>query len=418
MRLWNRRSRRSAVLLGVTLCAVLAGTLSAAPAPEAQAAPAAAAVDPFYTPPSPLPDGEPGDVIRAERTSVFLDPAHLLSPPADAWRVMYLSESGTGERVAVTGTLLVPRAPWLGRGERPLLSYAVGSHGMGPQCMPSAQFHAGTQYEFALINVWLLVGWAVFVTDYEHVGTSGHEVYVNSRSAGQSMLDGARAATGVTGSGIDDANPLAITGYSQGGNAAAAAAERQPSYAPELDLKAVAAGGVPADLRATASAVDRDVLAGTLPMTVGSLAAVYPELTLDGFNATGRAAVAEVKTQCIAETSTRWAFHSSTELTEGGKTIDEFLDDNADWAKRVEEQRVGRLRPGVPVLLYHGALDPWVPYAVGKRLADDWRGQGADVTFTTYPIAEHFGGLGEAIPQVQTWLLAQTTGSAKVARAG
>lgn len=381
----------------------------------AQAAPTADPLDSFYDPPSPLPAGQPGDVIRAERTSFHVDPLHLLPTPADVWRIMYLSTSGTGERVAVTGTLLVPKAPWPGAGRRPLLTYALGSHGLGPQCTPSYQFRHGTEYEAGLVASYVNEGWAVVVTDYEHVHTDGFEIYLDTRSAAHSMLDAARAATQVSGGGVTTANPVAITGYSQGGHASSAAAELQPSYAPELPVRAVATGGVPADLREVAVNVDRTALFGGVPMTVASMHAVYPALSLSGFNATGQRALADARTLCMPAMVTRWGFHSATELTVGAKTIGQFLDANPDWANRIDEQRLGTRAPNVPALVYHGLEDPWVPYAVDRQLADDWRAKGADVTFTTYPVAEHIGAVIEAVPPVQTWLLVHTTGSTRAA---
>jgi dienelactone hydrolase len=393
--------RARTVLVAVIVCVGLGCFVSpsaASASPSARAAGAQAAIDPFYTPPSPLPPGSPGDLIRAERTTVSVLPGVTL-PGVNAWRIMYRSTSATDQPLAVTGTLIVPQAPWL-VGRRPVVSYALGSHGMGEQCTPSIQFHEGTQFELGVVGGYLSQGWAVVVTDYQR---RPNHTYVNSKASGQAVLDAARAAAQVPGSGLSGANPVGITGYSQGGNAAAAAAERQPSYAPGLNLKGVAAGGVPADLAAVAGAVDRDVLFGTVIMAVASLRTAYPELTLDGFNATGQAAVDQVTRQCIPETTTQWAFHSATELTVGGRTIDQFFDAYPAWRARVDEQRIGRLRPAVPVLTYQGLLDPWVPHAVTERLAADWCAQGANVRFTSYPIAEHFGGLGESIPQVLSW---------------
>lgn len=405
----GRRRRVLHALLGLA-CLVATTALIAGTPQHAQAAPAAA-LDSFYDPPSPLPAGKPGDIIRAEPSIYHVDPLHLLPTPARVWRIMYLSTSGTGQRVAVTGTLLVPRTPWFGAGRRPLLTYALGTHGLGPQCTPSYQFRQGTEYEAGVVASYVAEGWAVVVTDYEHVHTNGFEVYVNTRSAGQSMLDAARAATHVSGGGISAANPVAITGYSQGGHAAAAAAELQPTYAPGLDVKAVATGGVPADLRKVAANVDRTALFGAVPMAVASLHAVYPGLSLAGFDAKGTEALHDATTTCMPQMTAKWAFHSTTELTVGEKTIDQFLDANPDWAARVAEQRLGTHAPHVPALVYHGLEDPWIPYAVDRQLADDWQAKGADVTFTTYPVAEHISTVIEAIPQVQTWLLVHTTGS-------
>jgi pimeloyl-ACP methyl ester carboxylesterase len=399
MKALNVLRRTRIVPVALMLCIGLGPVTSSDPVSASPSAPAQSAIDPFYTPPSPLPNGSPGDLIRSERTTVS-PLAGIPLPGVNAWRLMYRSTSATDQQVAVTGTLMVPQVPWL-LGRRPVVSYALGTHGMGEQCTPSIQFRSGTQFELGVIGAYLAQGWAVVVTDYQRRPV---HTYVNTRMAAHSVLDAARAAGRVPGSGITAANPVAVSGYSQGGHAAAAAAERQPTYAPDLNLKGVAAGGVPADLRAVANAVERDVLFGVVPMAVASLSAAYPELPLDGLNDTGRAAITQVTGQCIVETTTQWAFRSATELTVGGRTIDEFFASQPAWAARVDEQRIGRLRPGVPVLAYQGLLDPWVPHAVTQQLATDWCGLGANVRFRTYPIAEHFGGLGEAIPEVVLWL--------------
>lgn len=380
----------------------------AVPAPlgaePAQAAPAQA-IDPFYDPPAPLPTGAPGTLIKAEPMTVRMLPLIPL-PLLRSWRIMYLSTDANDEPIAVTGTLIVPQTPWL-VGRRPLVSYAVGGHGMGEQCTPSIQFNQGRQFETAVIGNYLLQGWAVVLTDYQR---RPEHTFSISKTAGQAVLDAARAAPQVGGAGLTTRHPVGISGFSQGGNAAAAAAERQPSYAPELNLKGVAAGGVPADLVKTANAVDGGFLAGVIPMAVAALKTAYPELGLDGLNDRGRAAVEWVKGQCMPAITTRYAFSSATTFTEGGRTIDEFFAAQPDWQARVEEQKIGNLAPAVPVLTYVGLLDPWTPHDVTRQLARDWCAQGSNVRFTTYPVAEHFGGLAEAIPQVLTWFHARFQG--------
>ena len=389
-------------LTASTLAPSLASADADADPPISSAAPG---IDAFYTPPSPLPLGNPGDLIRVEKTTVSLVPGLVLLG-VNAWRIMYRSTDAQDQPIAATGTLLVPITPWL-FGYRPLVDYAVGSHGSGQQCTPSIQFHQGVQFELGVITNYLNQGWAVVIPDYQRLPV---HTYANAKTTAQVTLDAARAATKIPGSGISAQNPLAISGYSQGGHAAAAAAERHPTYAPELNLKGVAAGGVPADLRAVANAVDGGFLFGVVPMAIASLKAAYPYLLLDAFNDTGKAAFADVAAQCIPETTSTWAMHHFTELTVGGETFDELLAARPEYAEVVDAQTVGYLKPSVPVLTYAGLFDPWVPAAVTEDLHDAWCAQGANVSFQLYPIAEHFGALGEGIPQVLSWLSARFAG--------
>jgi hypothetical protein len=105
----------------------------------------------FYTPPSPLPVGAPGDVIRTEPSDIRLEPSGQLGHyEATATRIMYLSTDAHGAPIAVTATYLEPDNPWTGSGPRPLLSYAVGTIGMGEQCAPSRLFNQGIHFSSGL----------------------------------------------------------------------------------------------------------------------------------------------------------------------------------------------------------------------------------------------------------------------------
>jgi hypothetical protein len=58
----------------------------------------------FYSLPSPLPAGKPGDIVRTER---------LQSAPdrTIAWRLLYHSTDVTGADIVVSGTVIAPTAP-------------------------------------------------------------------------------------------------------------------------------------------------------------------------------------------------------------------------------------------------------------------------------------------------------------------
>src|SRR5947209_6036222 len=86
----------------------------------------------FYEPPDPLGPGKPGEVIRAERMDAYLAPGLRLR--VRCWRVLYRSTSAIGEPTAVSGTVLIP--PGRTR-TRPLIGYAVGTHGIGDAAAPS-----------------------------------------------------------------------------------------------------------------------------------------------------------------------------------------------------------------------------------------------------------------------------------------
>src|ERR1700761_7123573 len=100
----------------------------------------------FYEVPDPLPELDPGEIIRAEPMDAYLVPGIRLR--AHAWRVMYRSTGAVGEPTAVTGTVLLP----LGRRRvRPLIGFAIGTHGIGDCAAPSRLLPQGHDWEAGLI---------------------------------------------------------------------------------------------------------------------------------------------------------------------------------------------------------------------------------------------------------------------------
>ncbi len=63
----------------------------------------------FYTPPAPLPPGQPGDLIRTEPSRLVLEPSGQLGAiMATGTRIMYRSIDARGNPMAVTGTYFEP----------------------------------------------------------------------------------------------------------------------------------------------------------------------------------------------------------------------------------------------------------------------------------------------------------------------
>ncbi|GAB2978505.1 lipase family protein [Amycolatopsis acidiphila] len=391
MRLTTRR-RFLAVL--TTVIGLVSLTVGAAPAGAAD----------FYDPPSPLPAGAAGDIIRHQASQFFLDPTKLLPAPAKVQRIMYRSTDTHGDPVAVTGTVLTPTLPWTGPGARPIISYAAGTQGLGDQCAPSKALATGGEYEGPFISGLLSRGYAVVITDYEGLGTPGVHTYVNRKAEGYAVLDAIRAAQRLPEAGLPDDGPVAISGYSQGGGASAAAAELQPGYAPELKLKGAYAGAVPADLGAVAANLDGHYAVGFLMFAVASMNYAYPQLDIpDMLNAKGRALQAEVENECTGDAILKHAFTRTADLTTDGRPITAYLSE-APFASVVAEQQIGLTPPAAPVLVAHSALDDIVPFEQGRTMARNWCAEGATVQFDTLAVPTHVGGAVAAYPDAFAWL--------------
>lgn len=365
--------------------------------------------DPFYTPPPELPPGQPGDVISSRPSNFTLDPInHVPVPGVSSTQVLYRSTDALGQPMAVSGTVLVPQTPWIGFGPRPLITYAVGTRGVGDDCAPSYTLSQGADYEGAFIADLLAKGWAVAVTDYQGLGTPGIHTYMVGPAQGHAVLDMARAAQRA-GVGVSASAPVGIMGYSQGGSGAGWAAQLEDDYAPELNVKGTVAGGVPGDLGATAEFLDGGPFVAFALMAALGLDGAYPELDLDAYlNAEGEDLLERANDLCLVSVD-----GFGTLLETLFADIDDFVTTNplttAPWQARLAEIQLGADAPSAPVYQFHGVIDEIVPYPQATELRKDWCDGGATVRWSTLP-GEHLLAMVEGYPLGATWMAARFAG--------
>ncbi|SFP24674.1 Secretory lipase [Actinomadura madurae] len=397
-----RRLARAAVAscIGIAMtAAALQGPATAAP-PD----PPTPAEDPFYTPPSPLPDGAPGDVIRSRPAVFTVDPfGHAPYEGVKSWQVLYRSETADGRPTAVSGMVLVPARAWTGQGRRPLLSYAVGTRGLGDACAPSYTLTRGLDYEELFIADALSRGWAVAVTDMEGLGTPGRHTYEVGRSQGKALLNVARAAQRLPEAGLGG-SPVGLWGYSQGGTSSGWAAELAATYAPELAIKGTFAGGVPADLGAVARSLDGSPFIALMFMAAVGYDAAYSELDLEKYlNGNGRELLEKAKDMCLVSvdgplTVVETAFKHISDYT----TSDPLT--RPEWQARLDANKLGSTAPSAPVLQTQAVYDEIIPFAQADTLHKTWCAKGANVTWKTYTLAEHATGMLWSEPDAMAFL--------------
>ncbi|MFD5222462.1 lipase family protein [Streptomyces tendae] len=388
----------------------LAAAIVAALALGAQAVPAAAADGPagdsttttsrgveipaFYTPPSELP-GADGTLIRHEPLPLALSLPGIDGPlPGRATRLMYKSTDANGEAVAVTGAYIEPAAKWRGDGPRPLVAVAPGTMGQGDQCAASMALEHPLQlngqtvsvgYEDLSVYRLLLRGVAVVVTDYVGLGTTDRlHTYVNRVDGAHAVLDAVRAARALDSASVTSESRVGLFGYSQGGGATAAAAELQPSYAPDVQLVGTYAGAPPADLTEVTKAIDGSDLAGALGWSLNGFLQTEPALRpiADRYiNEAGQEALKDLSTMCVGDALFGYGGDSSTHWTKTGQSISDVIRAEPMLQTFLAEQRIGSLKPAGPVRVATGTGDDLVPHGQARRLAVDWCGKGAQVTY-------------------------------------
>ncbi|AHH15696.1 putative lipase [Nocardia nova SH22a] len=380
----------TAVLFGTV---VLAGGVAISAAPVSAQPDTPAAADDFYIPP-PLPPGPPGTILRAEPASVVMSaPGQPGVVPAMATRMMYLSSDTHDSPTAVVATYLQPVLPWTGPGERPLIAYGVGSQGQGDQCAPSkvlpqlAQFHPPydviAEYDVVALYSLLSRGMAVVLTDYHGLGTPDVHDFLNRKAQAYAVLDSARAALQLPGTGLHPQTPVMLFGYSQGGMASAGAAELQSTYAPDLNVRGAYVGGPIVDPENFIGYnYGRPGVGSAAPMTLNGIAADYPETRpiIDAeINAAGKGLMNDALGKCAIATSLDMQLRQVSQITTSGQPLVDVIDRSPALKSAFDDQRIGSRAPSMPVLISSAMNDEGTPYPPVRAVAAAWCGAGVPV---------------------------------------
>lgn len=71
---------------------------------------------------------------------------------------------------------------------------------------------------------------------------------------------------------------------------------------------------------------------------------------------------------------------------------------------RLAQNRLGTVRPDVPVYLCHGTVDELIPYRTATGLRDRCCALGADLQWTSLPLAGHVVAVGVGGTNALNWL--------------
>lgn len=362
----------------------------------------------------------PGALLEATAAPHLLNPGgeHL---PGSAQRIRYASINSNGEPVEVTGYVIDPITPWQGNGPTPTIVMAPGTRGAGDLCAPSAApdlisgleirtnadglpyLSVNANYELPLQYLANLAGIRIISTDYMGMGTPDHHTYVNSVEEAHAVLDAARAGLQAAGAPAD--SPVGFAGYSQGGGAAAAAAEHKANYAPELNLVGTFAGAPPADLRHVLEAVDNSSIVAALGYTLNGFVNRYPALQRiidEEFNEEGKRFLHDAESSCIGDATINWGFTDTRTLTKSGDSFSEVINRHPELSNLVEAQKLGTQPVSGPIMVSNSGDDDLIPFAQATAMARQYCAQGGQVQFlhTDVPpvLPELKAGINHALP--------------------
>lgn len=320
---------------------------------------------------------------------------------ASGKRITYTSTNEAGETVKVTGALYDTKRA------KGLIALAPGTRGMGDHCAPSAGVgmvssisgsSINVNYEVPFVKALTRAGYRVVVTDYIGLGTDGTHTYLNRVDQGHALIDAARAT----------ANPnekVGFWGYSQGGGAAAAAAELVGTYAPELNVVGTFAGAPPADPLAVLEQAPEWMITPVTGFALISYAETYPELAEameDVLTDEGVDMLRKLAGACTID-GAAIAPKPFRAYTKTGQSIGEIARGDERIANALNHNKLGNVPTQSPILVMTNPTDDIVPFEQASQLAADYCALGSPVEFRRVRLAamsSHFPGAGHTAPLV------------------
>ncbi len=356
--------------------------------------------DAFYTPPSPIPAGKPGDVLRVE-------PADGAPDGARAWRILYRSTGMKGEPEAVSAVLVVPDAP-APEGGRSVVAWAHPTTGVVPDCAPSLQ--ARWRKTIAGLDLMVKAGWVVVATDYPGLGTPGVHPYLVGASEARAVVDSVRAARNVKEAAAG--RRFAVWGHSQGGHAAIFTGQLVGQLAPELELVGVAAAAPATDL---VKLLQSDL--GTKLGNVLAAEALWSWSRVYGAPLSGVlvpdaiGVVDRVAADCIRDGREGVvAFHDAAPLRDGFLSVN--ITGTEPWAGVMRANSAGGKPLAAPLFVAQGTNDDVVRPAVTALWAGGVCAQGTAVRYLAVPDENHFLVAFHTADQAVAWMSDRFAGKA------
>lgn len=361
----------------------------------------------FYHPPAQIyAHKQPGDIIAARR--IAASTLGLVPINVDAWQVSYRSTNSRGEPIAAVTTLLKPRGTTTA--PRKLVSMQIAEDSTGEYCAPSyaiQQFSASQMVGQVVFPLEMLVaegflsqGWALSIPDHEGPDSA----YAAGPLAGRIVLDGIRAAKNFSPLGVSAESRIGMYGYSGGAIATGHAAELKRAYAPELNIVGAAEGGVPADLGVVLQTANNNFTSGLILGAIVGLAREYPDFRTflaRQTNPLGQALMAGKAALCVQYQSATFPFLNNIGLINWpGNPL------NAPPVRKVlDETRLGKSTPAMPMYIWNSALDEIVPVSQVDRLVRGYcRDPQARITYTRDHLSEHVIAEIAGAPRAFLWL--------------
>ncbi len=317
---------------------------------------------------------------------------------AEAWRILYTTTRHDGAPAVASAIVMAARQR--PAGPRPVILWTHGTTGVMPGCAPAL-----IDAPFANVpgvQPLLERGWVYVATDYVGQGTVSPHPYLIGEGEARSALDALRAARSLPE--LPLADPAVVWGHSQGGHAALWTGLIAPRYAPELDIRGVAAVAPASDLGALIKDIQHTVIGRVMTSYVlQAYSAHYSDVRFDDYAAGIRGTLARaMASRCLAG---RGALAAVGVAVVASGTVFTTPPTSGPPGRRLEEN-APRQPLAMPVLLGQGLADDLVLPAVQQQFVRGLCERGATLRFVAYAGRDHLSVVAPDSPFIDdlvTW---------------
>ncbi len=324
-------------------------------------------LQPFYTPPNPMPPGPLGSLVKSEPIT------GLPLTGVNSYRVMYRTEDPDKTPRVSSGMLFVPTGP-VPAADRPVVAWAHGTVGQGLDCAPSRQTNVLADMNW--LQGMLDKGWVVTATDYAGLGTPGTTLYLNGKAESNDVINSVRLARAFPGANAG--TRYAVWGHSQGGHSSLWTGHYSKTYAPELSLVGVAAAAPAAELVALLNEQYQSMVAWVIGADVlVSWPAFNPALKPEQIASDdGLGSYKEISQLCGQMSSLAAAYQNY----QGRQIFKINPTQSAPWAAELKAQTVPPLPASMPAFINQSIDDGIVLGNTTALLEQKWCKAGSALT--------------------------------------
>ncbi|MCM6772141.1 lipase family protein [Nocardia sp. CDC159] len=352
--------------------------------------------------PPDLAQHAPGDILEVRDVTPTAAPL-LLAPARQVLQLKFRTTDAHDAPSFATASLVVPVADWTGPGARPVLVNNLPIDALGRACTPGYTLAHGLNLHTAATD-WIppttqlamLHGYAVLIPDHEGPRMAYAEPYV----AGHAVLDSIRAVRALRPAEFGESR-YAMHGYSGGAIATRGAVALIDSYAPELARVIVGAalGGVPADYEVLAGSMNANLASGVFLAATFGVARERPEI-LARMNNLGRwAAISPLKDTCVGVFALPGVLMLPIDLA--ADIPDPLHSELAADIYRVTRMR--DMRSAVPLYIYNGEQEFWIPAAGARALFREQCALGVPAVYRSV-FGEHVIAAAVGYPDAVSWV--------------